>query len=50
MVHWSIADKAESSAVLFPVSSISGNWMNTQLITSGSFIRQEMRNKNLRFK
>ncbi|MEI6086456.1 MAG: glycoside hydrolase family 5 protein [Bacteroidota bacterium] len=48
--NWSLADKTESSAALFSGSSISGNWMNTQLTTSGSFVRQEMRNKNLRFK
>jgi endoglucanase len=48
--NWSIADKAESSAALFSGTSASGNWMNIQLTTSGSFVRQEMRNKNLRFK
>jgi endoglucanase len=48
--NWSIADKAESSAALISGSSASGNWMNIQLTASGSFVRQEMRNKNLRFK
>ncbi len=48
--NWSIADKAESSAALFLGTSSDGNWMNYQLTTSGSFVRLEMRNKNLRFK
>jgi endoglucanase len=48
--NWSIADKAESSAALFSGSSPFGNWMNYQLTSSGNFVRQEIRNKNLRFK
>ena len=48
--NWSIADKAESSAALFSGSSPMGNWMSNQLTISGTFVRQEIRNKNLRFK
>ena len=48
--NWSLSDKAESSAALFTGSSPFGNWMSNQLTTSGTFVRQEIRTKNLRFK
>jgi endoglucanase len=48
--NWSVSDKAESSAILFSGASQYGNWLNYQLTTSGSIVRQEMRNKNLKFK
>lgn len=48
--NWSVADKAESSAVLFTGASTYGNWVINQITTSGAFVRKEMRTKNLRFK
>jgi endoglucanase len=48
--NWSIADKNESSAALYAGTQEMGNWTNNQLTTSGYFVRQEMKSKNLRFK
>lgn len=48
--NWSIADKTESSAALLSNASTTGGWPINSLSTSGQFVRDEMRLKNLRFK
>lgn len=48
--NWSIADKVEGSAALVPGALATGAWLSNQLTNSGSFIRNEIREKNLRFK
>ncbi|MEP6845105.1 MAG: glycoside hydrolase family 5 protein [Panacibacter sp.] len=48
--NWSIADKNESSAALTPGASSTGGWPANFLTTSGSFVRSEMKTKNLWFK
>jgi endoglucanase len=48
--NWSVADKSESSAALVPGASANGGWLINQITSSGSFIRAEMKEKNLRFK
>jgi endoglucanase len=48
--NWSIADKVEGSAALQPQASSTGGWTNSNLTTSGAFVRSELRAKNLRFK
>ena len=47
--NWSVADKAEDSAALLPGTSTTGGWTISQLTPSGSFIRSEIRAKNLWF-
>ena len=44
--NWSVADKAEKSAVLLPGAPTTGGWTSSQLTVSGSFIRSEIRAKN----
>jgi endoglucanase len=44
--NWSIADKVEGSAALKPGASANGSWTAENLTTSGTFIRNELRNKN----
>ncbi len=48
--NWSIADKTESSAALTPGASSTGGWPSNTLTLSGSFVRSEMKTKNLWFK
>jgi endoglucanase len=48
--NWSVADKTENSASLLAGSSANGSWLINQLSASGTFIRTEMKVKNLRFK
>ncbi len=47
--NWSVADKVEASAVLKPGASPTGGWPTSQLTESGSFIRETLRAKNLKF-
>jgi endoglucanase len=41
--NWSLADKAEASAALNPGASTSGGWTDSNLSTSGKFVRDEVR-------
>ncbi|MGX1928979.1 glycoside hydrolase family 5 protein [Flagellimonas sp. 2504JD4-2] len=45
-LNWSIADKDELSAALKPGASTTGDWPLSDLTTSGTMIRNEIRNKN----
>ncbi len=44
--NWSIADKQELSAALKPGASGTGGWAEDQLTTSGTLVRNEIKNKN----
>ncbi len=48
--NWSIADKEEASAALLPGASGAGGWNENQLTTSGTMVRDEMKEKNQDFK
>jgi len=43
---WSVNDKDEPSAVLFPGTSAQGNWQASDLTTAGTFIRSYLRGKD----
>ncbi len=47
--NWSVADKVESSAVLKPRASATGDWLPSELTQSGTFIRAKIRSQNQRF-
>jgi endoglucanase len=42
-VNWSVADKRESSAALFPGASPDGGWPLSQITSSGILVRSELR-------
>jgi endoglucanase len=44
-VNWSVADKGESSAALFPGASPEGGWTDNQIKPSGILVREELRAK-----
>ena len=44
--NWSVADKEELSAALKPGASGQGGWPLTQITTSGTMVRKEIRAKN----
>jgi len=41
--NWSLCDKAETSAALLPGASVNGSWPDSQISTSGLFVRDWMR-------
>jgi endoglucanase len=43
---WCIADKYETSCVLYPKASSTGGWSNSDLKESGKFIRKQLRSYN----
>ena len=47
-VNWSIADKAETAAVLLPGARADGGWKETELSTSGRFVRDQLRRMSAR--
>jgi endoglucanase len=48
--NWSIADKSENSAALFPNTSTEGKWNESDLTQSGLLVREELKSKNPNFK
>ncbi|WP_298503128.1 glycoside hydrolase family 5 protein [uncultured Maribacter sp.] len=48
--NWSIADKEEASAALYPGASGTGNWSNDEITTSGKMVKTELKEKNQDFK
>jgi endoglucanase len=42
-LNWSVADKRESSAALFPGASPDGGWALSQITPSGQLVRDELR-------
>ncbi len=47
--NWSIADKQENSAALLPNTSVSGQWLDTDITASGKLVRAELKSKNPKF-
>jgi len=47
--NWSIADKEEASAALYPGAAGTGNWSNEEITISGKMVREELKEKNQDF-
>ena len=44
--NWNITDKNETTAILLPGASASGNWASEQLTPAGKYIRKQLREYN----